>query len=173
MAWNRSQGTPSEREAAEPGVVERPRVGSGAAGIGPSIAVKGEVSGAEDLLIEGRVQGKVTVHKHRVTVAAGGKVEADIVGRSITVDGEVLGNLVADECVAIRKTGRVQGNLTAPRVILENGAKLRGSVDMRPEASGDKGPPVRGEASAKEGSGGGGGEERARAAAAPSRSKLG
>ncbi len=173
MAWNRPQGAPTER-AAEDRAAERPPVGPGTAGIGPSIAVKGEVSGAEDLLIEGRVHGKVTVHEHSVRVAGSGRVEADIVGRSITVDGEVVGNLVAEECVAIRKTGRVQGNLTAPRVILENGAKLRGSVDMQPEKSSPKQPTAAAPGSTTAvGSGGGGGEERERAAAVPSRSKRG
>lgn len=171
--WNKPESSSAEAATARPLAVDRQGAALRVAGIGPSIAIEGEVSGAEDLVIEGRVDGKITVEKHSVKVAAGGRVRADVIGRSITVEGEVVGNLIAEERVEIRESGRVKGNLTAPRVILENGAKLRGSVDMRPEASGDKGPPVRGEASAKEGSGGGGGEERARAAAAPSRSKLG
>ena len=100
--------------------------------IGPSISIKGDITGDEDLLIEGRVEGMVQLRRHNVTVASSGRVTADIHGKRICIDGEVTGDLLGDE-VLIRKSGRVQGNAKAPRVTLENGCQFRGSIDMKPE----------------------------------------
>lgn len=103
--------------------------------LGPSISISGSLSGNEDLIIEGAVEGEVMVRDHMVTISQTGRVKADVYGRSICVEGEVKGNLVADEQVVIRKSGRVRGNVTAPKVNLENGAKFKGSIDMQPVAS--------------------------------------
>ena len=103
-----------------------------AAVIGPSITVKGDVIGEEDLVIEGRVEGEIKVNRHAVTVGRNGRIKADIHAKSIQVEGEVLGNLWGDEAVVIRRTGKVNGNVTAPRVTLEDGSTFRGSIDMQP-----------------------------------------
>ncbi len=103
--------------------------------IGPSISIKGDISGEEDLLVEGRVEGAISLAHQSVTVGSGGWVKADIHGRKICVEGEVHGNLHGEEEVVIRKTGKVEGNATAPRVSLENGANFRGSIDMHPDGS--------------------------------------
>lgn len=103
--------------------------------LGPSISISGNLSGDEDLVIEGSVEGEVMVRDHMVTISETGRVKADVYGRSICVEGEVDGNLVGDEQVIIRKSGRVRGNVTAPRVNLENGAKFKGSIDMQPAES--------------------------------------
>ncbi len=100
--------------------------------IGPSISVKGDISGDEDLLIEGRVEGAIQLRRHNVTVGSSGRVTADIHGKKICIDGEVKGDLLGDE-VLIRKSGRVEGNAKAPRVTLENGCNFRGSIDMKPK----------------------------------------
>ena len=100
--------------------------------IGPSISIKGDLSGKEDLLIQGRVEGGITLKQNNVTVGREGKVQADIHGRSIRVEGEVRGNLYGEEDVVIRQSGAVQGNIVAPRVTLENGSKFKGSIDMEP-----------------------------------------
>jgi cytoskeletal protein CcmA (bactofilin family) len=105
---------------------------SGAAVIGPSITVKGDVIGEEDLVVDGRVEGEIKVNRHSVTVGRNGRIKADIHAKSIQVEGEVLGNLWGDEAVVIRRTGKVQGNVTAPRVTLEDGSTFRGSIDMQP-----------------------------------------
>ena len=108
-----------------------PRKASGErATIGRSIAINGEVKGDEDLLIQGRVDGSVTLKQHAVTVGPEGEVKADIGARVITVEGTVEGNLSALEQVILRGSARVQGNITAPRVVLEDGARFRGGVDM-------------------------------------------
>ena len=98
--------------------------------IGPSITIKGDVTGEEDLLIQGRVEGKVDLAQHNITVGANGRIKANIFGRSVTVEGEVDGDLHAEEQIAIRKSGRVRGNVSAPRVTIEDGAMFKGSIEM-------------------------------------------
>jgi cytoskeletal protein CcmA (bactofilin family) len=98
--------------------------------IGRSITIKGEVKGDEDLLIQGKVEGSVTLKEHAVTVGPEGEVKADIGARVITIEGKVDGNLSAQEQVILRTASRVQGNITSPRVVLEDGARFRGGVDM-------------------------------------------
>jgi cytoskeletal protein CcmA (bactofilin family) len=98
--------------------------------IGPSITIKGDVTGDEDLVIQGRVEGKVDLAQHNVTVGANGRIKANIFGRTVTVDGEVEGDLHAEEQIAIRKSGKVRGNVSAPRVTIEDGAMFKGSIDM-------------------------------------------
>jgi cytoskeletal protein CcmA (bactofilin family) len=101
-----------------------------AAAVGASISIVGDVTGEEDLTILGRIEGKVDLPQHVVTVGQSGRVKADIRARVIAVAGEVHGNLVAGEQILIRKTATMLGNLTAPRVGLEDGCSFRGSVEM-------------------------------------------
>jgi len=112
---------------------ETPRPPSGRAGfatIGPSIVIRGEVSGDEDLVIQGQVDGSISLGRHAVTVGNGGRVKAGITGRLITIEGAVEGDLTAEEQIVLRGTARVRGDLNAPRVVLEDGASFRGLVDM-------------------------------------------
>jgi cytoskeletal protein CcmA (bactofilin family) len=112
---------------------EPPRAPTGRVGfatIGPSIVIRGEVSGDEDLVIQGQVDGSVTLGRHAVTVGNGGRVKAGITGRLITIEGAVEGDLKAEEQIVLRGTARVRGDLNAPRVVLEDGASFRGLVDM-------------------------------------------
>ncbi len=101
-----------------------------AAAVGASIAIVGDITGDEDLTILGRVEGKIDLPQHVVTVGQSGRVKADIHARVVSVAGEVRGNLVAAEQILIRKTATMLGNLTAPRVGLEDGCSFRGSVEM-------------------------------------------
>ena len=101
--------------------------------LGPSIIIKGDLTGEEDLLIEGRVEGEIRLTKNSVTVGKNGRVRADIHGKKVHVEGEVRGNLYGDQEIVIRASGRVQGNLVSPRVTLENGSKFKGSIDMEPK----------------------------------------
>jgi cytoskeletal protein CcmA (bactofilin family) len=100
------------------------------AAVGASISIVGDVTGDEDLTILGRVEGKVELPQHVVTVGQSGRVKADIRARVVSVAGEVHGNLVAGEQILIRRTATMLGNLTAPRVGLEDGCSFRGSVEM-------------------------------------------
>lgn len=107
-----------------------PRAPGERATIGRSITIQGEVTGDEDLLIQGRVNGAVNLKQHSVTVGPEGEVKADITGRVITVEGKVHGNLRAEEQVILRGSALVEGDITAPRVVLDDGARFRGGVDM-------------------------------------------
>jgi cytoskeletal protein CcmA (bactofilin family) len=98
--------------------------------IGPSIEIKGNLSGGEDLFVEGRVEGKIELAQHSVTIGASGRIKADIRGRRIIVMGEVEGNLDGSEQIILRQSSKVRGNLVAPRVSLEEGADFKGSIDM-------------------------------------------
>ena len=100
--------------------------------IGPSIVIKGTVSGDEDLVIQGRVEGTIDLKDHVVSVGQSGKVAADINGKVINIDGEVAGDITGVEKVVISKSGNVKGNIVAPRVTLEDGAIFKGSIDMDP-----------------------------------------
>ncbi len=98
--------------------------------IGPSIEIKGNLSGDEDLLVEGRVEGKIELAQHSVTIGTSGRIKADIRGRNIVVLGEVEGNLYGSEQITLRQSSTVRGNLVAPRVSLEDGSNFKGSIDM-------------------------------------------
>lgn len=98
--------------------------------IGNSIRIQGEVTGDEDLTIQGHVDGSVNLDQHSVTVGADGEVQGDIVARVIAVEGQVNGDLTADEQVVVRSSARVEGDISAGRVVLEDGAYFRGGVKM-------------------------------------------
>jgi len=100
--------------------------------IGPSIVIKGTVSGDEDLVIQGKVEGTIDLRDHEVSVGQSGKVHADINAKVVKVDGEVSGDISGNEKVVISKSGNVRGNIVAPRVTLEDGAIFKGSIDMDP-----------------------------------------
>ncbi|MFL6235294.1 MAG: polymer-forming cytoskeletal protein [Thermoanaerobaculia bacterium] len=109
--------------------------------IGPSIFIKGDLTGEEDLVIEGRVEGKVDLKQNNVTVGKNGRVKADVFGKVVVVEGEVDGNVFAREQAILRQSGAIRGNITAPRVILEDGSRFKGSIDMEPpKEMGGSGP---------------------------------
>jgi len=98
--------------------------------IGPSISVKGDLAGEEDLLIMGKVEGKVELRQNSITVGKSGRVKADVFGKLITIEGELEGNLNGSEKVILRQSASVRGNIFAPRVSLEDGARFKGTIDM-------------------------------------------
>jgi cytoskeletal protein CcmA (bactofilin family) len=133
--WKKDEAmpdTPREVEVPRRPEVTRstPSAPTGRAVIGPSIMIHGEVTGNEDLLIQGNVDGSVDLEEHALTVGAEGRVKANIKARVITVEGEVEGDLRARDQVVLRNEARVKGDITAPRVVLEDGANFRGLVDM-------------------------------------------
>ena len=100
-------------------------------GIGQTVVVTGEISAAEPIIVEGRVEGRVTVPDHGVSIGQHGTVTADVVARTITVRGTITGNLTATERLEILATGRVEGRLVAPRLAIEEGASFTGTVDPK------------------------------------------
>jgi len=98
--------------------------------IGQSIHIKGELTGNEDLTIEGKVEGKVFLKDHNLTVGANGKIVAEVQAKTVMVLGEVTGNITADDKVEVAATGTMRGDIQAPRVVLADGAKFKGAIDM-------------------------------------------
>jgi cytoskeletal protein CcmA (bactofilin family) len=133
---------PARRET-EPAPAPRSVEPSGGrALIGASTIVRGEISGEEDLLVEGRVEGKIDLRQNAVTIGAKGRVAAEVHARAILIDGEVDGDLSAEEQIVLRKSGRVRGDLCAPRVTIEDGSRFKGSVDMEPKRTAAQAAPA-------------------------------
>jgi len=109
-----------------------PVTSSRVAMIGQGISIKGEVRAENSLKIEGRVEGRAIQCSEEVEIAEAGQVTANIMARVVKISGLVMGDIVGGEKVLITRTGRVQGNIVAPRVQLEDGALFRGSIDMDP-----------------------------------------
>lgn len=154
MSWMREKQDPEPHQPTRPTTTPTPHATStpapastayverttstGGAIIGKSIHVKGELSGSEDLAIEGKVEGKIVLKGHRVTIGSAGQVAAEIVAKSVSVAGQVKGGIRADERVEVAATGSVVGDISAPRVVLVDGAKFKGSIDMDAPASGGR-----------------------------------
>jgi len=99
--------------------------------IGRTLVIKGEITGAEALYIDGRIEGKITLSENRVTIGRNGTVQADINAREIVVMGKVTGNLDCSDRVDIRSEGVVNGNVSTVRIIVEDGAVLKGGVEVK------------------------------------------
>ncbi|HEX6163880.1 MAG TPA: polymer-forming cytoskeletal protein [Vicinamibacterales bacterium] len=99
--------------------------------IGKSVVIKGELSGSEDLTIEGHVEGRIDLKGNVLTIGPNGKIKAEVFAKSVVVLGEVTGNVTASEKVDIRDNGSVDGDIASPRVAIAEGAHFRGSVDMQ------------------------------------------
>ena len=122
---------PSESPSSSvPTIPQRERRSSSPATIGQSVQIEGELTGQEDLIIDGKIDGKIVLNGHHLTVGPNGRIRADVHAKSVEVNGEVSGNIVADDKVEISPTGSVQGDITAPRVALADGSSFKGSIDM-------------------------------------------
>ena len=117
-------------QQAEPRRIERDLVN-----IGKSVVIKGELSGSEDLTIEGHVEGKIELKDHLLTIGPNGRIKAQVFAKTVIVLGEVNGNVSASEKVEIRDGGSVDGDIVSPRVAIAEGAHFRGSVDMQRTAA--------------------------------------
>jgi len=100
-----------------------------AAWIGGSILVRGDVVSSEDLVIDGQVQGTIELGDHSLTIGAGASVVADLVAKTILISGEVKGDVVGSESVELKSSARVEGDINAPKFVMEEGATLIGKVD--------------------------------------------
>lgn len=98
--------------------------------IGPKITFKGEIIGEEDLLVQGKVEGSIDLKGNHLIIGQQGVVKANLMAKTITIEGTVEGDLIGQERIEIKSSSNVKGNLIAARVTLEDGAKFRGSIDM-------------------------------------------
>lgn len=98
--------------------------------LGPSVTLRGELTGDEDLLIEGQFEGSIHLRDHCLTVGAQGQVKADIEVSRAVIQGAITGNITARERIEIHKTGKVMGDLVAPGIAIEDGAYFKGSIEI-------------------------------------------
>jgi cytoskeletal protein CcmA (bactofilin family) len=108
----------------------------GPVNIGKSVVIKGELTGSEDLTIEGHVEGKIELRQNVLTIGPNGKIKAQVFAKSVIILGEVTGNVTASEKVDLRDNGAVDGDIAAPRVAIAEGAHFRGSIDMQRAGAG-------------------------------------
>jgi cytoskeletal protein CcmA (bactofilin family) len=102
--------------------------------IGPSIQIEGTLRGQEDVFVEGEVTGTIQLQSNTLTIGTSGKIKADVYAHTVFVEGSMDGDLFGSEQVIIRKSAKVRGNITSPRVTLEDGAAFKGSIEMDPES---------------------------------------
>jgi cytoskeletal protein CcmA (bactofilin family) len=143
--WNRDQAVlPDSSEPPVPAPPSsapskrRPAAGAATAGdgqavvsIGKSIVMKGELSGSEDLAIDGTVEGTIELRDNVLIIGPNGRVKAQVFAKTVIVSGIVNGNITASERIDIREEGSVDGNIVSPRVAIADGAHFRGSVDIQ------------------------------------------
>ncbi|HLX85265.1 MAG TPA: polymer-forming cytoskeletal protein [Terriglobales bacterium] len=99
--------------------------------IGKSVVIKGELSGSEDLYVDGSVEGKIELRNHSLTVGPNGNVKADVSAKAVVVQGKLEGAVTASDRVDLRKSAVVNGDVTTQRIAIEEGAFLRGKVDIQ------------------------------------------
>jgi cytoskeletal protein CcmA (bactofilin family) len=102
-----------------------------AAWIGGSILVRGDVVSTEDLVIDGQVEGTIELGDHSLTIGSGASVVADLVAKTVTISGQLKGDVVCSARVELKSTARVEGDISAPKFLMEEGATLIGKVDTK------------------------------------------
>lgn len=98
---------------------------------GSTMVLKGELSAAEDLVLEGKVEGKISLPDHVLTIGPGAEIAAEIVARVVVLHGVIGGNVSAFERMEIKSTGRMQGDLITPRIMMADGATFNGRLETR------------------------------------------
>jgi len=122
--------TPPVNRPAEPVRTEAPR-SVDVATIGKSVVVKGELSGSEDLYVDGEVEGSISLRGQSLTVGPNGRVRANVEARNVIVYGRVDGNIQASDRVDLRKSASLSGDISTARVAIEDGAFFKGSIDIQ------------------------------------------
>ncbi len=103
--------------------------------IGKSVLIKGELSGSEDLYVDGEVEGRIELRGHHLTIGPNGRVRANIHARQATVQGKIDGNIAALDRVDLKKTASVTGDIITARISVEEGAYFKGSIDIQREGA--------------------------------------
>src|SRR5579863_1538118 len=116
----------------------------GPAVIGKSVMIKGRIFSREDLTIDGEIDGSVELHEHRLTVGPNGKLQAGVKAREVVVLGTIHGNVEASDKIDIRKDAKLVGDIKTTRIVIEDGAYFKGSIDIvRPEVKAAAQPAAR------------------------------
>lgn len=113
---------------------EAPPRGGSTATIGKSVVIKGQIISREDLYLDGELEGSVELQEHRLTIGPNGRVHANVKAREIVIIGTVHGNVEASDKIEIRKEARLVGDIRTARIVIEDGAYFKGSIDItKPE----------------------------------------
>ena len=103
---------------------------SGQPTIGKTIQIRGELTGNEDMVLCGRVDGKVTLPEHSLTIGAEARIKAEVEAKTVVVQGDVRGNINAGEKIELTSEAKVKGDLSAPRIVIADGAHFKGTINM-------------------------------------------
>ncbi len=121
----------------DPAAASQPRIGDvqpirsrNVSVIGPTLAFRGELSADEDLVIEGSIEGTIAHHKKNLTIGKQGKVTADIHANAVVIEGQLNGDIHSDGLVSLARGAEVNGNIYCARVVMEDGARFNGKIDM-------------------------------------------
>jgi len=132
-----ASGTPIAAPASRPASPPRPAEGFRAemAHIGKSVLIKGELSGSEDLYLDGEVEGSVELKQHSLTVGPHGVVRANVHAREIVVHGKLDGNVIGDDRVELKKSAVLMGDVSTQRIVIEDGAYFKGAIDIKKDTT--------------------------------------
>jgi cytoskeletal protein CcmA (bactofilin family) len=125
-----SYGATATNMPSSPAPSYHPETSRGMAVIGKSVTIKGQIFSQEDLTIDGEMEGSVELKEHRLTVGPNGKIQAGIKAREIVVLGTIHGNVEASDKIDIRKEARLVGDIKTSRIVIEDGAYFKGSIDI-------------------------------------------
>ena len=130
--WDRKDAKYPFQSTTEPSMENKPFPvpAEGFVNVGATVFVKGEIHGNEDLVVEGEVEGHINLKDHNLHLGPKSRVRAEIYAKTITIEGDVRGDVYASERLVIKKTGRLSGNIVAPRLVLEDGSRFKGTIDM-------------------------------------------
>jgi cytoskeletal protein CcmA (bactofilin family) len=99
--------------------------------IGKSVVVKGELSGSEDLYVDGQVEGSITLRGQSLTIGPNGRVRANVEARNVILHGQVDGNIIASDRVELRKSASLKGDISTARIAIDDGAYFKGTIDIQ------------------------------------------
>ena len=103
------------------------------ANIGKSVLIKGELSGSEDLFLDGEVEGSVDLHDHNLTIGPHGRVRANVMAKDVVIHGKVDGNVHGTERVELKRSAVLTGDISTQRIVIEDGAYFKGAIDIKKE----------------------------------------
>jgi cytoskeletal protein CcmA (bactofilin family) len=121
--------TPVQTKESRP--MDMPRSSADVAHIGKSVVIKGELSGSEDLYVDGEVEGSIDLKEHSLTIGPHGRVRANVSAREIVVHGKVEGNLQGSDRVELKRSAVQVGDIATQRIVIEDGAYFKGAIDIR------------------------------------------
>ncbi len=140
----RRESTPMSSPA-RPFDPESGAVRTGSAALGKNVTVKGQIFAREDLTIDGEVEGTVECHEHRLTIGPNARVQAGLKAREIVIHGSIQGNVEAADKIDIKKEAKLVGDIKTSRIVIEDGAYFKGSIDIsKATAAKAGGPPIQG-----------------------------